>query len=63
MILGDAAAPWEDGEATRHLLQPLGIFKPAVLDLLCWEPAQRGTIRQFLDATGRSLANTSITAT
>jgi hypothetical protein len=63
MILGESPAPWEDKETGRLLLRPLGVFKPAVLSLLRRDPAQRGTIQEFLDATHRCLANTSITAT
>ena len=62
MILGGAAAPWEDGDAGRLLLRPLGVFKSAVLGLLRRDPAQRSTIQKFLDASRKCLANTSITA-
>ena len=61
MILGKAPAPWEDPQTARALLKPLGIFKPAVLGLLRRDPAQRDTIKTFLEASRRSLANTSIT--
>ena len=61
MILGDTAALWEDGEAARLLLRPLGVFKPAVLGLLHRDPVQRSTMQKFLQASRKCLANTSIT--
>ena len=63
MVLGKAKAPWEDPTTSKQLLRPLGIFKRAVLGLLHRDPTQRSTIQAFLEATRRSLVNTSITAT
>ena len=60
MIVGDALAPWEDGEAAQLHLRPLGIFKPAVLGLLHRDPLQRTAIHKFLAASKRSLGSTSM---
>lgn len=47
MILGERQAPWEDPEAQRALLRPLGIFGKDVLKLLARDPTKRSTIHSF----------------
>lgn len=55
MILGEAAAPWEDPDTAKALLRPLGIFKGAVLRLLERDPSQRMSIHDFQQACRRLL--------
>ena len=62
-LRGDAELPWEGDRLTDEARHQLGVFRGAVLGLLCRDPAQRASVSELCSACDNVVASQTTVGT
>lgn len=60
MVLGERPAPWEDPATKAKVIQPLGLLKKMILQLLNRDPSKRYTASHIHKACAKVIATPTL---